>query len=445
LGEGTQDTRRRASFSELITRSTNEDVIDTVLSVLTDARLVMVDLAEGGSEKTIEVTHEALIREWPTLREWLNESRDDLRQHRQITADTLNWIRYGRDDGLLYRGVRLGNALKWMGGNVQQMSRLERQFIETSHQAVLAEKRVKEETQQRELQMAQDLVESQGQAAKRLRGMVTALGGAAVLMIAVIAILVTPAIQNAWAKTQARGEMIPITGGAFYMGATDAEIVGFELDWPAWVTEIRPFAIEKYEVSNEQYGLCVKFGDCDPPQDQTSFRDETKQDEPVMFVSLFQANSYCQWLGRRLSTELEWVRAARGPDDPRYWPWGNEPPTLELAAMPPAGTELTTTVTVTSVVSFPTGQSPEGVHNLVGNAREWTVSLVQQGYHNEMVGDYDVRAVWDGRPETFDGQAEFIQMGGGWEFGVLHLTYWSASPGAHADSQSGFRCAANVP
>jgi formylglycine-generating enzyme required for sulfatase activity len=402
----------------------------------------MVDLAQGSSDKTIEVTHEALIREWPTLREWLNESRDDLRQHRQITADTLNWVRYSQDAGLLYRGVRLGNALKWMSENIQNMSRLERQFIEASHQATLAEKQAKEEAQQRELKMAQDLAESQGQAAKRLRSMVMALGGAAVLMIAVIAILVTPPIQNAWAKTQARGEMVPIAGGTFYMGATDAEVVELELDQPAWVTETRPFVIEKYEVSNRQYGLCVKFGDCDPPQDQTSFRDEIKQNEPVMFVSLFQANTYCQWLGRRLPTELEWVRAARGPDDPRYWPWGNESSTLELAAMPPFDTVLTTTVK--PVVSFPAGQSPEGVYNLVGNAREWTVSLVQEGYHNEMAGDYDASAVWDGRSETFDGQAQFLQMGGGWEFGIFHLTEWVALRGANADSESGFRCAANV-
>jgi formylglycine-generating enzyme required for sulfatase activity len=204
-----------------------------------------------------------------------------------------------------------------------------------------------------------------------------------------------------------------------------------------------PFAIEKYEVANRQYGLCVKFGDCDPPQDETNFWDETKQDEPVLFVSLFQANTYCQWLKRRLPTELEWVRAARGLDDPRYWPWGNEPPTLELAAMPPGGTELTTTVK--AVDSFPAGQSPEGVYNLVGNAREWTVSVYQEAYHYEMQGEYDVSAVWNGRPEEFNGQALFLQMGGGWDVGIFHLTEVVALRGANADSESGFRCVANEP
>ena len=53
-----------------------------------------------------------------------------------------------------------------------------------------------------------------------------------------------------------------------------------------------------------------------------------------MQVNVYQANSYCQWIGRRLPNELEWIRAARGLNDPRYWPWGNTPPTSKLVNMP---------------------------------------------------------------------------------------------------------------
>ena len=71
LGEDTLDTRRRAEFSELITRSTDATTIEAVLSILTDARLVTRTLVEPGETEVVEVSHEALIREWPTLRDWL--------------------------------------------------------------------------------------------------------------------------------------------------------------------------------------------------------------------------------------------------------------------------------------------------------------------------------------------------------------------------------------
>lgn len=447
LGEGTQDTRRRASFSELITRSTNEDVIDTVLSVLTDARLVMVDLAEGGSEKTIEVTHEALIREWPTLREWLNESRDDLRQHRQITADTLNWVKYGRDDGLLYRGVRLGNALKWMGGNVQQMSRLERQFIETSHQAVLAEKRAKEEGQQRELQMVQGLAASQGQAARRLRGMVMALGGAAVLMMAVIAILVTPIIQEAWAKAEASGEMVPFAAGPVTLGSDDANLIEatFFREAPAATLSLPAFALDAFEVSNAQYALCAEHGDCTVPLDQTAFQNEEKADHPVTHVTVFQANTFCQWIGRRLPTELEWVKAVRGAENGRDWP-NNAPPTLLTANLPfndaAAFTSSQPISGTQPVTSLPEGVSLEGIYNLIGNVWEWTTSYYQEDY--DFGGEYDVTRIWDGQPETFQGDDAFIVRGGGWQFGVTRATEWNAFAGTTASAEIGFRCAADT-
>lgn len=80
LGDGTQDTRRRAEMTELIRSAEEEPAVRAVLQVLADARLVTL------GTNTVEVAHEALIREWPTLRNWLSQNRENLRLHRQLTV-----------------------------------------------------------------------------------------------------------------------------------------------------------------------------------------------------------------------------------------------------------------------------------------------------------------------------------------------------------------------
>ncbi|MGH8898235.1 MAG: hypothetical protein ACRDZ4_14740 [Egibacteraceae bacterium] len=122
LGEGTADTRRRARRTELLA-GRNAQVVDAVLGRLVEARLVTLD------EDSAEVAHEALIREWPRLRRWLNENREELRIHRQLTEAALEWERLGRDPDTLYRGVRLATARDWAESNKKRLNDLERQFL----------------------------------------------------------------------------------------------------------------------------------------------------------------------------------------------------------------------------------------------------------------------------------------------------------------------------
>ena len=79
FGDGTEDTRRRASFEELVSQAADTDDVRTVLNRLAQARLVTL------SEESAEVAHEALIREWPRLREWLSEDREGILLHRRLT------------------------------------------------------------------------------------------------------------------------------------------------------------------------------------------------------------------------------------------------------------------------------------------------------------------------------------------------------------------------
>ncbi|GLZ34577.1 hypothetical protein Lesp02_67640 [Lentzea sp. NBRC 105346] len=97
LGEGTEDTKRRVPRAEL-------DIADSLLDQLAAARLISLD------RESAELTHEALIRSWPRLRDWIAENRDRLRTHRQLVDATAVWEADGRDPDALYRGVRLTQA-----------------------------------------------------------------------------------------------------------------------------------------------------------------------------------------------------------------------------------------------------------------------------------------------------------------------------------------------
>jgi tetratricopeptide (TPR) repeat protein len=139
LNEDSQDTRRRCEFSELLTRATDETTIEAVLQILTDSRLVTLDFHEPGSVKIVEVAHEALIREWPTLREWLSQGRQGLILHRQLTQDTQEWHKLEQDPGILYRGARLEAALAWAKDNPTDLSLQEQAFLDASQRIAAQE------------------------------------------------------------------------------------------------------------------------------------------------------------------------------------------------------------------------------------------------------------------------------------------------------------------
>ncbi|WP_207756583.1 nSTAND1 domain-containing NTPase [Nonomuraea cypriaca] len=122
LGEGTEDTKRRILRAELDTTDPGTEV---VLERLAAQRLITMD------GDTVELTHEALIRSWPRLHEWLSEDRDALRTHRRLTEAAQAWQELGRDESALYRGVRLATAREVAG----RLSRLEREFLDASEAA----------------------------------------------------------------------------------------------------------------------------------------------------------------------------------------------------------------------------------------------------------------------------------------------------------------------
>jgi WD40 repeat protein/DNA-binding SARP family transcriptional activator len=155
LGEGTEDTRRRASFEELVSSTENIDEVRRILNMLANERLITL------SEDTVEVAHEALIREWPALREWLNQDRAGLQLHRHLTEAAHDWEILGGDPGALYRGTRLAQATEWAALHSQALNAGERAFLDASIKQEQREQREREEQRQRELQAAQKLAEAE--------------------------------------------------------------------------------------------------------------------------------------------------------------------------------------------------------------------------------------------------------------------------------------------
>jgi len=153
LGEGTQDTRRCVALTELAPRPEDAPAIEAVLKTLADARLITI--GEGAAE----VAHEALIREWPTLRKWLDEDREGLRLHRQLAKDAQGWQRLRLDEGALYRGARLAQALEWAENHPGELVTLEREFLVASRELAEREAAEREAQRQRELEAARKLAE----------------------------------------------------------------------------------------------------------------------------------------------------------------------------------------------------------------------------------------------------------------------------------------------
>jgi WD40 repeat protein/transcriptional regulator with XRE-family HTH domain len=175
--EDTADTRRRASFKELIHSPEEEQLVREVITKLADARLITTD------NEVVEVAHEALIREWPTLREWLDEDREGLRLQRHLTLAANGWERHKSDSGELYRGTRLAQASAWAETHSDMLSSLEADFLNASRQLAREEEAEREARRQRELVAAQTLAETQKQAAAQLRKRAFYLSGAFILAL----------------------------------------------------------------------------------------------------------------------------------------------------------------------------------------------------------------------------------------------------------------------
>ena len=340
----------------------------------------------------------------------LNTDYDWLKTHRRLQVKALEWERSDKENGYLLRGKDLEEAEQQISVNANKdphPTDLQREYVLLSRQASDRQRR-------------------------RNIGVLTII---ILMLVGATAYFATPRILNAIKRAEARSleETIYIPAGKVNIGTDDPVAKdAYYSEGPAWSTELPAFYIDKYEVSNHLYRLCVEYADCTPPVRSLDFNDEQKSDHPVVSVTIVQAATYCNWVGRRLPTELEWERAARGPADAdQVWPWGDKPVTnhanMETKGFTPTGT--------ISVTSLPNGASPEGVFNLIGNVWEWTSSKEQNSYV-----DYDQNLVWDGKTKSFDQPENFVQRGGGWFNFIERVTSRYFTDDLNAQPDVGFRC-----
>jgi formylglycine-generating enzyme required for sulfatase activity len=165
--------------------------------------------------------------------------------------------------------------------------------------------------------------------------------------------------------------MLPVPGGTFPMGADTG---GQPDEHPAHPVTLRPFLLDRTEVTNAAYAACVAAHACKPNASTIASQTHSGSDarfhhpnQPVNGVSWFDARDYCTWRGARLPTEAEFERAISGEDGRRF-PWGNEAPTAERTVF---GKPLETGATE-DVGAHPSGRGPYGHDDLAGNVWEWT-------------------------------------------------------------------------
>jgi hypothetical protein len=135
-GEGTEDTKRRVAFQELLPADgPRQATVEAVVQRLAgqEARLVTTE-GEGvlSENQFVEVAHEALIRGWPRLQAWIDENRAALRIQRRLTEAARDWEENNRDESYLYRGARLAEMLAWSSACADDLSSLECTFLEAS-------------------------------------------------------------------------------------------------------------------------------------------------------------------------------------------------------------------------------------------------------------------------------------------------------------------------
>ena len=219
--------------------------------------------------------------------------------------------------------------------------------------------------------------------------------------------------------------LLYVPTGEFEVGSED----GDSDEKPGHIVDLGAFWIDQTEVTNAMYANCVHAGNCELPNVNMSYTRDNYYSQakfgnyPVIFVSWDDANNYCTWAERRLPTEAEWEKAARGTDG-RIYPWGN---VIDKSYANYGGNVGDTT----SVGSYKSGKSFYGAYDMAGNVYEWTSSLYQP---------YPYEAN-DGR-ENLSSNGSRVMRGGTWASSYYPVR--SASRDGFNPSDSffslGFRC-----
>jgi formylglycine-generating enzyme required for sulfatase activity len=179
-------------------------------------------------------------------------------------------------------------------------------------------------------------------------------------------------------------EMVTVAAGKFWMGCNEAvDNECYDDEYPYHEVYLDAYEIDTTEVTVSAYGECVSGGGCTNPSTFSGYcnwEKSGKESHPVNCVDWYQSDKYCKWAGKRLCTEAEWEKAARGTDG-RKFPWGNEPASCEYAVMDDGWDGCGTDSTM-AVGSKPKGASPYGAMDMAGNVWEWVNDWYDSDYYS---------------------------------------------------------------
>ena len=222
--------------------------------------------------------------------------------------------------------------------------------------------------------------------------------------------------------------LVYVPEGEFTMGSDISSD-----EQPIHKVTLDAFWIDQTEVTNAAYAKCVNAGICQPPNDVNHFSNSNYANHPVVYVDWNKANAYCSWAERRLPTEAEWEKAARGTDV-RTYPWGNDAPNMDLLNY---NSNIGDT---TEVGKYPSGKSIYGAYDMAGNVWEWVNDWYQSGYYATL-GD---SASNPQGPSSGDGR---VLRGGSWfnVVGNVRSAYRNYFVPSDSLFDFGFRCARSLP
>ena len=224
--------------------------------------------------------------------------------------------------------------------------------------------------------------------------------------------------------------MVLVPAGEFTMGSEQ----GDDDEQPIHRVGLDSFYLDTFEVTNGRFAKFVAAIQSEPPW---GFADQetpvVQADRPVRWVNWLEATGYCLWAGKRLPTEAEWEKAARGTDG-RTYPWGHDPPTAAHAVFGlTEGAE-----TVSSIGNRHPGSSPYGVHDLAGNLYEWVTDWYDETFYRRQPARNPHGPV--------EGTTK-VQRGGSYINGPYRLRSAFRTKGdpTEHDPHVGFRCAQDAP
>lgn len=229
--------------------------------------------------------------------------------------------------------------------------------------------------------------------------------------------------------------MVLVEAGTFIMGSPEDK--GDRHEHPPHSVYLDAFYIDQYEVTVQQYRLFTAQKNRGNPSywDRADpIRDAQK---PVVGISWHDANAYCKWVNRRLPTEAEWEKAARG-NDKRTYPWGNSQPLPQHANFGKDWTEEFYRDELKSVGTYERGKSPYGAYDMAGNVSEWVADWYKSDYFRKSP---------EKNPQGPTESSKKVLRGGSWgsKPSEIRSAYRGNKYPSIALPFNGFRCAQDAP